>query len=141
MRAFFDSSVLLATFLADHEHHQPSIEAFLLAGPRESSCAAHSLAEVYATATRLPGKHRAGGSQVLLFLESVRERISVVALTPDEYCSALKDAAALDIAGGTVYDALIAACAVKARADCIYSWNVRHFQRLAPEIARRVRTP
>lgn len=141
MKTFFDSSVLLATFLADHQHHQPSMDAFLRANPREDSCAAHSLAEIYATATRLPGKHRVSGDQVLLFLENIRERLSVIALTSGEYSEALKDAAAMGIAGGTVYDALIAFCAIKARADCIFTWNIRHFQRLSPEISRLVQTP
>lgn len=49
--------------------------------------------------------------------------------------------AAAGVIGGAVYDALIARCALKAGADIIYTWNLSHFTRLGPEIARRVRTP
>lgn len=138
---FFDSSILLAVFLADHEHHGPSLAAFLKANPREGSCAAHSLAEIYATATRLPGKHRVSGDQVLLFLENIRERLSIVALTAEEYSEAMKDAAVWGVAGGAIYDALIAMCAIKSRADCLFTWNLRHFQRFSPAISQILRSP
>lgn len=141
MRTFFDSSVLLAVFLADHEHHEPSLTAFLRTNPREDSCAAHSLAEIYATATRLPGKHRVSGDQVLLFLENIRERLSIVALTSEEHSEALKDAAVWGVSGGAVYDALIAVCALKSGADCLFTWDLRHFERFSPAISRILRSP
>lgn len=43
--------------------------------------------------------------------------------------------------GGMIYDMLLAQCALKAKADTIYTWNVNHFQRLGPEVARRIKTP
>ncbi len=33
MKAFLDTSVLVATFYADHEHHRPSIDLFLRLSP------------------------------------------------------------------------------------------------------------
>jgi predicted nucleic acid-binding protein len=104
-------------------------------------CAAHNLAEVYAALTRIPGKQRMNAEQVLLVLDNIRERLSTVVLTEDEYGSAIADAAAMGITGGTVYDALIAYCALKAKATIIYTWNLDHFRRCGPEIAKRVRTP
>jgi predicted nucleic acid-binding protein len=53
----------------------------------------------------------------------------------------MKEAAAANIAGGTIYDALLARCAMKAGAEVIYTWNVRHFQQFSAEISERVRTP
>jgi predicted nucleic acid-binding protein len=141
MNWFFDTSVLIPTFLEDHEHHEASLDAFLKSDRRSSCCAAHSLAEVYATLTRLPGRHRLSGEQVLLFLENIRERLTLVTLDPEEYSAAVQAAAANGIVGGVIYDALLAQCALKAHAETIYTWNVRHFQRMGPEIARRVKTP
>lgn len=141
MRAFFDTSVLIPVFLEDHEHHEKSLQAFLLAERRLDGCAAHSLAEVYSTMTRLPGRHRLSGEQVLLFLENIRERLALVALTGEEHHATIRDAAALGITGGTIYDALIARCALKAKADSIYTWNTRHFSQLGGTIARRLKTP
>lgn len=141
MKIFFDTSVLLPVFLEDHEHHEASLKALLKAGKNSGYCGAHSLAEIYAASTRLPGKHRLSGEQALLFLEDLTERLTMVALTAHEYYRAIQVAAAGGIVGGTIYDALLAHCALKAEADILYTWNVRHFQQFGQEIARRLRTP
>ncbi len=141
MKFFFDTSVLVPCFLKDHIHHQESTRALLAVQREEGCCAAHSLAELYAATTRLPGKHRLSGEQALLFLDDVRQRLALVALSADEYWSTLKDAAVAGIVGGAVYDALLCRCAMKVNAELIYTWNVKHFQLLSPEIAERVRTP
>jgi predicted nucleic acid-binding protein len=142
VKFFFDTSVLVPCFFENHIHHEASLRAFLrVDNSEEGCCAAHSLVEVYATATRLPVKHRVSGEQVLLFLDNVRERLEIVSLTPDEYYSTLSASAAAGIVGGTVYDALLGRCAVKANAEFIYTWNVKHFQQLSPDIASRLRTP
>lgn len=62
----------------------------------------------------------------MLFIGSIRERLSIVALDGDEYADALEAAAVLGIVGGGIYDAMLASCAIKAKAKTIYSWNVRH---------------
>lgn len=141
MKWFFDSSVLVPVFLDEHIHHEPSLKAYLETDRASAGCAAHTLGEIYATLTRLPGAHRIAPENALLMLQGIRERLTIVALEPQEYFSALTEAAAHGIAGGTTYDALIARCALKAKALLIYTWNVEHFRRLGPEIARRVRTP
>jgi predicted nucleic acid-binding protein len=138
---FFDTSALYPAFLDDHVHHQPSLAAYLRADRSQGSCAAHSLAELYATLTRMPGPNRLSTDQVLLIIDDIRERLTVIALDSEEYFSAIADAAAEGILGGTVYDALIAQCALKAKATIIYTWNVDHFRRCGPEVAKRVRTP
>lgn len=106
-----------------------------------SEQAVNRLGNVYATLTRMPRPQRANPDQALLILDSIRDRFTIVALDPEEYCSAIADAAAHEIVGGTIYDALIAGCALKARAKTIYTWNVEHFRRCGPEVASRVRTP
>ena len=103
--------------------------------------AAHSLAEVYATATRLPGKHRLSGEQALLFLEDLRERLTLIALTAEEYYRTIKSASKGGVLGGTIYDALLAQCALKADVGVIYTWNLRHFQQFGAEVIKRLSTP
>jgi predicted nucleic acid-binding protein len=137
---FFDTSVLIPVFMEDHEHHEASLTAFLAADRKRACCAAHSLAEVYSVLTRLPG-NRLSGEQALLFLEDIEERLTVVALDSREYFSTIRESAAAGIVGGMLYDALLARCARKARADVIYTWNVQHFRRLGPEVASRTMTP
>ncbi len=141
MKSFFDTSVLIAAFLEDHEHHAPSFAAFLRADKKHACCAAHSLAEVYSAVTRLPGKHRLSGDQALLFLQTIRERLEIISLAAPEYYSRIEEAAARGTVGGAIYDALLARCALKAGTDTIYTWNVNHFERLGPEVARRIKTP
>lgn len=141
MKFFFDTSVLLPCFLEDHEHHEASLSAFLKADEGQGCCGAHSLAELYATATRLPGKQRLSGEQILLFLGDVCEQLTIITLTADEYIGTLKNAAASGIVGGAIYDALLGRCAMKAEAEYIYTWNLKHFQQLSPDIVRRLRTP
>jgi predicted nucleic acid-binding protein len=141
VKAFFDTSVLISVFMEDHQHHPASLKVFVEAGHRGGCCAAHSLAEVYSTLTRLPGRHRLGGEQALLFLDDIRERLVVVALDEREYYSAIKEAAAAGIVGGTIYDLLLAQCALKAKADRIYTWNIKHFGQFGPGVAERLRTP
>lgn len=141
MRAFFDTSVLIPAFLEDHQHHERSLKVFAAADKMRDCCAAHSLAEVYSTMTRLPGRHRLSGEQALLFLENIRERLMLIALTGQEYHAAIKEAAEAGITGGTIYDALIARCALKAKAAAVYTWNAKHFAQLGPAIAQRLRMP
>ena len=136
-----DTSVLVPVFVPGHIHHERSFQLFSRAKVKSAFCAAHSIAEVYATMTRLPGKHRTSGQQALTFLEMIQERFSLVALNVADYLATIREAAALEIVGGTSYDALVAACALKAKADVIYTWNVAHFMLLGDDVSGRTRTP
>ncbi len=79
--------------------------------------------------------------QSLLFLDEIRDRLRTVTLDGDEYSAAIADAAAEGIMGGMIYDALIARSALKAHAETILTWNIDHFRRVGPEVAKRIRTP
>ncbi|HTC50268.1 MAG TPA: PIN domain-containing protein [Candidatus Aquilonibacter sp.] len=141
MRWFFDSSVLVSALLPDHEHHARSFAAFLAASPKNASCAAHSLAEVYATLTRYPGKERLHSEQAALLLQEIERRLTLVWLDGDEYRVAIHRLARMGIVGGAVYDGLLAACALKVGARHIYTWNVLHFNLLDTEIQKLVTMP
>ncbi|MDP9121483.1 MAG: PIN domain-containing protein [Acidobacteriota bacterium] len=141
MKAFFDTSVLVPVFYGDHLFHQASMQLFIQFDPTSGCCGAHTLAEVYASLTRMPGRHRLSGEQAMLFIGSIRDRLSIIALDGDEYASALASAAALGVVGGTIYDALLARCAVKAQAASIYTWNIRHYAQCGPEVVGLLRTP
>ena len=141
MKSFFDTSVLFASFLDGHEHYERSFAVLADANRKNACCAAHSLAELYATLTRLPGKLGLNVDQALWSLDSVAERLELISLEPIEYRHAIREAANNGIVGGTIYDALLGQCALKARATTIYTWNVAHFRRLGVDIAEKVRTP
>jgi predicted nucleic acid-binding protein len=141
VKAFLDTSVLIATFYAHHQFHQPSIDLFLRFKKSEACCGSHSLAEIYSSLTGRTGRERVSADEAMLFLGNVRERLTSVSLDDQEYFKALEASSALGIAGGALYDALLAHCALKAKAQAIYTWNVKDFTRLGPEIGGRVKTP
>jgi predicted nucleic acid-binding protein len=141
VKYFFDTSVLIAAILLRHQHHRPSASAYLKADKKSACCAAHTLAEVYAILTRMPTGQRMSGDQALLFIEQIRERLTVITLDEEDYCSAIGSAVAQGVMGGTIYDALLAKCALKADVTTIYTWDLDHFRLLGPEVARRIRTP
>lgn len=64
------------------------------ANKRRSACAAHTLAEVYATMTALPVKDVIPPDQALLFVQETRDRCTVVTLTEAEYYSTIEQTAA-----------------------------------------------
>ena len=141
VKAFFDTSVLVPVFNADHVHHEASINAFLGVEKGQGYCAGHTLAEFYSVTTRYPGRDRVGGAEITLFLEIIRERLTIVTLTAEEYFDTVIEAAEKGIAGGLIYDMLLARCAVKAGADILYTINVKDFAQLGQDISRRVRLP
>jgi predicted nucleic acid-binding protein len=141
MKAFLDTSVLVAAFHGDHEHHAPSLDIFLRFGKKNTCCGTHSLAEVYATLTAMPGKRRVGGDAALLFLHDVRDHLTLVSLDDRDYFKTIEEAAAKSLSSGAIYDALLGCCALKAKAETLYTWNTQDFLRLPQAIAARVRRP
>ncbi len=141
MKRFFDTSVLVAAVLEEHEHHERSFLGLSKANRSSGFCAAHNLAEVYATLTRYPGKQCLSAEQALLALGAFESRLTIVALEASEYSTGIRRFAAIGITGGTIYDALIAACALKAKVDVLYTWNLGHFLLLGDEVAQMARTP
>jgi hypothetical protein len=89
VKAFFDTSVLVPVFYGDHERHPASLSLFLQFTKAEACCGAHTLAEIYSTLTRMPGKYRVTGDQAMLFVGSVLERLTIIALSAEEYATAL----------------------------------------------------
>jgi predicted nucleic acid-binding protein len=141
VKAFFDTSVLVPVYYGDHEYHDRSMRVFRKFTQAQASCGAHSLAEVYSALTRMPGRDRISAEQAILFVDDLRDRLTVVSLTADEHAQGLRKYGAMGIVGGTIYDTLLAHCALKARAEEIYSWNTRHYQQFGPEVVARLRTP
>lgn len=140
MKAFLDTSVLLAVFYGGHEYHERSLDLFLRFGKDQTCCGAPSLAEIYSVLTGRTGKDRVSGDEALLFLNDVREHLTIISLKSVEYFRCLESAAALSLAG-PIDCAVLAHCALKAEAERIYTWNAKPFERFGKEIAERLKTP
>lgn len=130
---FVDTSCIVAALCTWHTYHAPAaaeIERRL--GARERlATAAHALAETYAVLTRFPAPHRLSPADALALLEgNFIDRAQVVALDAGGYRALLRRAGTEGISGGRTYDALIAECALKARAGVLLTFNARHFAHL-----------
>ena len=135
-RYLCDTSVLIATVCSWHEHHARTIAEFERrerAG-EELVLAAHSLAEAYAVLTRLPAPNRLRSKDAIDLLEANWRETPVLHLTAAETWRTLRRVQQQGVIGGQTYDMLIAACALKAGATTIITWNVRHFGVVAREI-------
>jgi len=74
MKAVLDTSVLVAAFYGDHEHHEPSVSLYARQSKATACTAAHCFVEFYAVVTCMPGKARASPDEALLFLSDDRRR-------------------------------------------------------------------
>jgi predicted nucleic acid-binding protein len=113
LRRFFDSSVLIPAFYKFDAHHESSAKALHSASRENSLCALRTLGEVYAVLTGLPLRPRITGTDGMAIVEQIREKLTVISLTEQEYVSVIQSVSET-IVGGATYDALIAQCAYKA---------------------------
>ncbi len=140
MRAFLDTSVLIAAARAADLRHQASRKLWAQLEPGTGACAAHSLAELYATLTGMKAPNRFLPDQAMLILEQVGATLTCVPLG-SEVSEAIQNLAKMKLYGGIVSDALILACARKCEAEVIYTWNEKHFKMVAPDLAHRILSP
>jgi predicted nucleic acid-binding protein len=99
------------------------------------------MAEIFHTLTALPPGLRLAPRDAVLAVETFLQRLTPVVLSAEEYMETLRRTANLGHSGGIIYDALLLACARKIQAEKIYTWNARHFQMAAPDLADRILTP
>jgi predicted nucleic acid-binding protein len=141
MKNFLDTSVLISASDADHPGHKPSAALLAAATKQATACGAHTLAEVYAVLSRLPGGKRQRPEFAGVLVEQIVGRTTVVHLTAEEYSETIRKTAQSLFAGGIVFDALLLSCARKVEAERIYTWNLRHFRLVAPDLADKIVTP
>jgi predicted nucleic acid-binding protein len=128
-----DTTCMIALVCGWHPDHARSSAEFSrrLSRGEELVVAAPALVEAYAVLTRLPPPYRLAPADTLFLLETnfVTER-RLISLSENAYKSLLRESAGLGIAGGKVYDAVIAECALQAGVDAVLTLNERHFQNL-----------
>jgi predicted nucleic acid-binding protein len=133
-RTAVDTSVIIAALQEWHDDHPRCVAALdeALATPPIVLPAA-TLIESYSVLTRLPAPHRLRPSVARrLLTETFRDRAEL-APGPEDAWSFLAGLAETAVTGGAVYDAVILHSAAAAGADRIFTLNLRHFARLAPE--------
>ena len=138
---FMDTSVLVCASTPSDPRHDACVDLLQTADARGGTCASHSLAEFFSMLTGRPHPLRVAPAEAARIVAHTSRRFRFVSLTPAEYVAAVDGLAGLGHSGGMIYDALILACARKAKASRIYTLNPRHFRFVAPELAARIVEP
>ena len=144
MKAYLDTAVLVAASVADHPHHSQSLGILQMVRKKAmiGHISGHGLSETYAVLTRTPFTPPIYPAEAWKLLSmNVLPYFQIVTLTPDMYRETIQECADSGWIGGRIYDALHLRCAKEAACDRIYTFNVRHFQQLAPDLADRIGAP
>ena len=143
MKVLPDTSVIVPALLKNHENHNKAFVWLekMVNGEISGVLSAHSLAEVYATLTRIPPPLRLPPKIAWDIMQKTIPSFEVVALTDAEVIIIINDLAKRDIGGGQVYDALIAGVARKTDVDVLLTFNHNHFLRVAPDLKDRIQEP
>ncbi|MAO65919.1 MAG: VapC toxin family PIN domain ribonuclease [Balneola sp.] len=136
MKVLFDSSALIAAFVESHPKHNEARKWLSRAKRKEIEyvVAGHSLFEVYSVLTSAPFQPRItpGIAQELL-KENVEDHAQIITLSKKDHHRIIQKLAEQNLKGGIVYDAIIAECAIKAKADQMITSNSKDFVRIFPE--------
>ncbi len=125
-----DTSCIIAAVCTWHEFHEVAAgELNRRLDARESMfLAAPALVEAYAVLTRLPSPHRLSPENAGALLDANFLKLGkTVALNVNSYRTVLRRAAQNGTVGGQTYDAVIAQCAIIAKATALLTFNARHF--------------
>jgi predicted nucleic acid-binding protein len=134
-----DSSVLVASLVADEPHHAACAALVQQGG---HAVHVHALAEVFSTLTGGVQGTRVGAAlAVQLLKESVLPYVKAVTLGERDLMSALAAAQERGVRGGAVYDYLHLVAARKAGAQALVTLDRRDFQALARSGDPRIEAP
>jgi len=139
MDIFFDTTVLVAASSESHPHHVQAFPALrrVAAGRDRGYISTHSIAEVYASLTRLPVQPRIHPMEAArIVTDNLLPHFEAVALDQTDYLEALNAARDGGWSGAKIYDALLLRCAAKYTVARIYTFNLADFRLLAPASLR-----
>lgn len=134
---FFDTSILVAAFDDRDSRHEISFSLFTKYA-EGGAISVHTIAETFSILTGRRGWRAAHASEIL---RVNTESLEKVWLESSEYLLTCEKAESLGVRGGAIYDALILACARKAKATRIWTLNARHFLLFAPELSEVIGEP
>jgi predicted nucleic acid-binding protein len=138
---FIDTNVVVAASTVSDKRHDACVDVLAAADRRGGCCSMHSLAELFNVLSGRPLPLRMSPLDAAMVVAHLARRFTTISLTASEYVQAVESLANLGHSGGMIYDALILACARKAKANRIYTLNPRHFRAVAPDLASRIVEP
>lgn len=97
---------------------------------------------MYAVLTQTPFQPRVSPAEAWQLIEhDVIGKFEIQALSPNDYAKIVKECAANGWTGGVIYDAIHVYAARKAQCARIYTANLSHFRRIAPDLHDRIFAP
>jgi len=132
---FFDTTVLVAASEQGHPHYTRAWPALrrVAAGQDKGFMSVHSIAEVYASLTRLPVQPRIHPLEaVRIVTDNILAHFEVVPIGKEDYMEALNTVGGGGWSGAKIYDALLLRCAARCAVERIYTFNLGDFKQLAP---------
>jgi predicted nucleic acid-binding protein len=144
VKVYFDTSVLVAASVAAHPHNAPAAIALQSARAKRINghISGHGMLEFFAVLTRTPLVPPIYPSEAWqLLARNILPFFEVTTLSAKDYQEVVHGCAEQGWIGGRIYDALHLKCARKVDCDRIYTFNVRHFQQLAPDLESRISSP
>lgn len=139
MDIFFDTTVLVAASSQCHPHHPQAFPALrrVATGRDKGFISTHSIAEVYASLTRLPVEPRIHPMEAArIVTHNLLPHFESVPVSKADYLGALTVMKDGGWSGAKIYDALLIHCAAKCSVDRIYTFNLADFRILAPASLR-----
>lgn len=133
-RVAIDTSVLVAAMQSWHEAHERAVEALGRALEEPPVVVPlHALVETYSVLTRLPKPLRLSPERAFDLLDrTLRGKADLPSLDGAAAFDLLAGFRDRELAGGSVYDAVIAEAALRAGARRLLTLNRDHFERVAP---------
>ncbi len=134
---------MVAASLAQHPAHTTCFAVLqqVRTQQQQGYLSTHSLAEMYSVLTRMPDPSKLSPQNVQRLIERHLQFLATITLEKADYQAAIAQMTALNLPGGGIYDALIAAAALKISADQLMTLNSKHFTRLDAAIAQIVVVP
>jgi predicted nucleic acid-binding protein len=144
MKAYFDTNILVSALQPDHVHHGRSFAAFMRVqeGAIEGWLSGQGLSEVYSVLTRAPWRIPVSPREILgVIQQSIVPIFNIVDVTKESYIAAIAACAGAGWKGGKIHDAVHIQAAAQAKCDVIYTYDIDHFEALAPEWSGRIQSP
>ncbi len=134
MNFSLDSNCMISCMSEDHDFHAASFAAFLKIHEESNRLilSAHSRLESLSTVTRMPLPLRVDLEAALASWTALFGKATIVTPSEEDYDNAIQTCRRANIAGGVLYDALIAQTVHRHGATKLLSWNTKHMKLVAP---------
>jgi predicted nucleic acid-binding protein len=144
VKVYVDTNIVVGSIVDTHIHYdrcKPLMDE-IAGGKYEGFISGHGLTEIYSVLTRTPFVPRFRPTDVWQILsDDILPLLQLVALSNTDYRSIVQDCAGMGFVSGRVHDLAHLRAAEKAGCQRVYTFDVRGFQALAPNLSSRILMP